>query len=132
MKTASLIRRESKQMRNDDYVFLLIIFMSSILFGMLPIVVTRCLSPQKRNRSKTVTYECGIAPEANSWVKFRVQYYVYALLFLVFDIEAIFLFPWAVDFAQMGFASLYNMVIFLIILTFGLAYAWMKGFLHWT
>lgn len=89
------------------------------------------LSPHKVYPEKLETYECGSDPIGPPWVQFRVGYYVYALLFVVFDIETAFLFPWAVAFRSFGWWILFEMVIFVAILLVGLAYAWKEGALRW-
>ena len=94
------------------------------------------IAPRKRSRSKGDTYECGVLTTGETWVRFRVQYYIYALLFLVFDIETVFLYPWAVSYlglAEAGFAvfAMVEMAIFLVMLAAGLAFAWAAGDLRW-
>ncbi len=80
---------------------------------------------------KEETYECGVPTRGRSWMQFRAGYYLFALLFLMFDVEAVFLFPWAVIANEMGMAALYTVLFFLVVLTLGLAYAWKKGALEW-
>jgi NADH-quinone oxidoreductase subunit A len=93
--------------------------------------------PKKPNKTKSTTYECGLEfenfPEQaqNVWVQFRVQYYIFALIFVVFDIEVVFLYPWAVAYDSLGLFALVEMVAFLGILIVALAYAWRKGLLEW-
>ena len=84
-----------------------------------------------RRRSKLETYECGIETKGDAWVQFKVQYYLYALVFLVFDIEMVFLFPWAVAYNQLGWFAFFEMLIFIILLGVALIYAWRKGALEW-
>ena len=90
-----------------------------------------CLSPRSYNHLKEETYECGVPTRGRSWMQFRAGYYLFALLFLMFDVEAVFLFPWAVIANEMGMAALYTVLFFLVVLTLGLAYAWKKGALEW-
>ncbi len=89
------------------------------------------LGPKKPGRIKQQTYECGLETVGESWVQFKVQYYLFALLFVIFDIEIAFLLPWAVAHARLGLFALLEMVIFLGILVVGLVYAWRKGALEW-
>ena len=91
------------------------------------------LSPKKPSPEKSETYECGVEPIGTPWVKFHAGYYVYALLFVIFDIETVFLYPWALTFSQpaSGWFVFGEMVIFVMILAGGLAYAWKEGALKW-
>lgn len=108
-----------------------------ILFGLLfvaaTVTVSNVLSPTAPSQAKSTTYECGSRPIGPPWVQFRVGYYVYALLFVVFDIETVFLYPWAVSFGKpgMGLFILVEMFIFVGILVAGLLYAWKEGALTW-
>ena len=97
----------------------------------LPLIVVWLVAPRKRSLSKSDVYECGVRTMGETWVRFRIQYYIYALMFVVFDIETVFLFPWAVSYAGLGPFALVEMVIFLLILMVGLVYAWAKGVLRW-
>lgn len=107
-----------------------------LLFGLLFVVLTvgasNLLSPTgKPSKDRLEPYECGVEPVGPPWVQFRVGYYVYALLFVVFDIETVFLYPWAVAFGKMGAFILVEMTLFIAILAAGLAYAWREGALRW-
>jgi NADH:ubiquinone oxidoreductase subunit 3 (subunit A) len=77
------------------------------------------------------TYECGIETVGNTWVQFHVQYYIFALVFLIFDVETVFLYPWAAAFDQLGLFAVLEGVLFILILVVGLVYAWRKGVLEW-
>jgi NADH:ubiquinone oxidoreductase subunit 3 (subunit A) len=89
------------------------------------------LSPRQKSVHKGVTYECGMLPIGRSRAQVHFRYYLFAILFLIFDIEAVFLFPWAVSFVELGEQAFYEMVVFIGILAFGLLYAWKKGVLNW-
>ena len=107
-----------------------------ILFGIFFVAATvwasNLLSPKSKDEQHRLEpYECGVEPVGPPWVQFRVGYYVYALLFVVFDIETVFLYPWAVSFNKLGLFVLVEMVIFIAILAAGLAYAWKEGALRW-
>ena len=82
-------------------------------------------------REKLLPYECGVAPKGSGWMRFRVNYFLYALVFLVFDIETIFLYPWAVKFQSLGLFAFVEMIVFIAILALGLWYAWKEGALQW-
>jgi NADH-quinone oxidoreductase subunit A len=114
-----------------NYAFLGGLLLGAIAFGLAPIVITGLIAPRKPSRTKGAAYECGVLTTGESWVRFRIQYYLYALLFVVFDIEAVFLYPWAVSYAGLGLFALVEMLVFLAILAFGLVYAWAKGMLRW-
>lgn len=83
------------------------------------------------NPVKEDTYECGIVTEGTAWVQFNFRYFFFALLFVIFDVEAVFLYPWAVAFDKVGVYGFVEVVIFILILTIGLAYAWRKKALEW-
>jgi NADH:ubiquinone oxidoreductase subunit 3 (subunit A) len=89
------------------------------------------LSPKRPSADKGVAYESGIRPSAFQWSQINIRYYIYALLFLIFDVEAVFLFPWTVTFLKSADIVFYEMLLFLGILLFGLGWAWRKGALSW-
>jgi NADH:ubiquinone oxidoreductase subunit 3 (subunit A) len=95
------------------------------------IIVAAILSPRKSNPIKDSTYECGIETVGENWVQFKAQYYIFALVFLVFDVETVFLFPWAVSLNKMGMFAVVEGILFIGILVVGLVYAWRKGMLEW-
>ncbi|MFO0890093.1 MAG: NADH-quinone oxidoreductase subunit A [Isosphaeraceae bacterium] len=115
----------------NNYIFIGLLLLLGIVFGLLPLLVVAIVAPKKRSLAKGDTYECGVRTYGETWVRFRIQYYIYALMFVVFDIETVFLYPWAVSYAGLGVFALIEMVIFLVILFIGLAYAWAKGVLRW-
>jgi NADH-quinone oxidoreductase subunit A len=114
-----------------NYIFIGLLLLLAIVFAVLPLIVVRFIAPRKRSLAKGDVYECGVRTYGETWVRFRIQYYIYALMFVVFDIETVFLFPWAVSYAGLGPFALVEMVIFLLILAVGLVYAWAKGVLRW-
>ncbi len=103
----------------------------------LPLVIQYIVSPRhNKGGEKLTSYECGEVPEGSAWVKFNVRFYVIALIFIIFDVEVIFLFPWAVVFqslvdSELGFLAFIEMFIFVLILIIGFAYVWVKGDLDW-
>ena len=113
------------------YLFLGLFLLIAITFPLLPILLAQFVAPKKPNPIKSASYECGVESKGDSWVQFKVQYYVYALIFVIFDIEVIFIYPWAVAYRQMGLFAFVEMLIFLAILGFGLVYAWKKNVLVW-
>lgn len=90
------------------------------------------LRPQAPDPIKESTFECGVETEGTAWVQFNFRYYYYALLFVIFDVEAVFLYPWAVSFERVAVAGFVEVLTFLVILLIGLAYAWRKNALEWT
>jgi len=114
-----------------NYLFIAIFTGVAIIFPLLPILLARFIAPKKPSSIKNATYECGVETIGETWVQFRVQYYLFALIFVIFDIEAIFVLPWAVAFNQLGLFAFIEMILFLAILTGGWIYAWKKGILEW-
>ena len=114
-----------------NYVFIGMLLLGAIGFALAPVVVMNLVAPRKRSRSKGDTFECGLLTTGETWIRFRIQYYIYAMMFVVFDIETVFLYPWAVAYDSLGVYALVEMVIFLAILAVGLVYAWAKGVLKW-
>ncbi len=91
----------------------------------------RLMAPRRPLKDKLTTYECGIDPVGEGWSQSQVRYYIYGFLFVIFDVESVFLFPWARIFARLGWAAVVEMGIFIGILAIGLLYAWRKGVLTW-
>jgi NADH-quinone oxidoreductase subunit A len=112
-------------------VLVLIVIGGGIVAGTL--TVNRLLRPDRPTPDKLTTYECGVDPVGEGWAQSHVRYYVFAYLYVVFAVDAVFLFPWATVFAAPGFGSttLVEMFVFLGFLAAGLAYAWKKGVLTW-
>lgn len=109
----------------------LIFFIIGALFVVAGLVTAWLLRPHRPYPQKLSTYECGEEPIGNAWVKFNVRFYVVALVFLIFDVEVVFLFPWALVYRQLGLFAFVEMAIFLAILIVGFAYVWVKGDLDW-
>ena len=89
------------------------------------------IAPKRKSAIKEIPYECGIEPAPYVWSQIQIRYYVFAILFIIFDVEAVFLFPWAVIFLKSTPAVFYEMLIFIGILFFGVVYGWKKGVLQW-
>ena len=115
----------------NSYIFIGLLLLVAIVFAVAPLIIAAVIAPRKPSLAKSDTYECGVRTYGETWVRFRIQYYIYALMFVVFDIETVFLLPWAVSYAGLGTFALVEMIIFLVVLTIGLAYAWAKGVLRW-
>lgn len=114
------------------YIFVGLLLIFAIAFALGPLFLVGLIAPRKRSRSKGDTYECGVITLGETWIQFRIQYYIYALMFVVFDIETVFLYPWAVSYLGLGWFALVEMLIFLVMLGVGLAYAWGRGVLRWS
>ena len=112
-----------------------LVFTGFLLVGaalaLILVTLPRFLAPHSHSAAKGSSYECGDLPIGEPWVRFRVAYYVFAIIFVVFDVETVFLYPWAVVVRQLGMYGFGEMVVFVGILVLGLAYAWRKGALKW-
>jgi NADH:ubiquinone oxidoreductase subunit 3 (subunit A) len=115
----------------NDWLFIGVFLLLAPVFPGLALVIPRLIAPRKSHPLKNQTYECGIETVGDSWVQFRVQYYIFALVFLIFDVETVFLYPWAVAFDQLPLFAVLEGVLFILILVAGLVYAWRKGALEW-
>lgn len=115
----------------QQYAFIGLLTGVAILFGVAPLILAKFIAPKKPGASKQAPYECGLESTGDPWVQFRVQYYIYALLFVIFDVEVIFLYPWALVWKGLGPVVFAEMAVFLAILAVGLIYAWRKGVLEW-
>lgn len=107
------------------------VILTAIVLVAAAYVIAKLLGPRSYNKVKGEPYECGIPTRGSSWLPVSIGYYLFAILFLMFDIETVFLYPWAVVVKQFGSAALLTIGFFLVVLVFGLAYAWRKGALEW-
>ena len=114
-----------------DFGTILFATLVGIILVAVPLLISKLVAPANKTREKLETYECGEEVEGAAWLQFNIRFYVIALIFLIFDVEVVFLFPWAVVFKDMGIVALVEMGIFLTILLVGLAYVWVKGDLDW-
>ena len=105
--------------------------MLGIVMVAIPLVISWLIAPSNKTKDKLDTYECGEEAEGSAWLQFNIRFYIIALIFLIFDVEVVFLFPWAVVFKELGLLALIEMGIFLLILIAGLAYVWVKSDLDW-
>ena len=115
----------------QQYLFIAILTVVAIVLGVAPLILAKFVAPKKPGHVKQSAYECGIESQGDPWVQFRVQYYVYALLFVVFDVEVVFIYPWALVWKGLGPMVFAEMALFVVILAVGLIYAWKKGVLEW-
>jgi NADH:ubiquinone oxidoreductase subunit 3 (subunit A) len=114
-----------------DYSVIAWFLIGGVAFVGATLGVSRLLQHRKPGTVKSETYECGVEPIGPPWVQFKIGYYVYALLFVLFDIETVFLYPWAVTLDVLPVYALVEMIVFLVILGLGLLYAWKEGALAW-
>jgi NADH:ubiquinone oxidoreductase subunit 3 (subunit A) len=115
----------------DDWIFIGIFLLLAPIFPAAAMLIPRLIAPRKPNALKSETYECGIETHGETWVQFKAQYYIFALVFLIFDIEIVFLYPWAVAFDNLPMFAVLEGVLFILILVAGLLYTWRKGVLEW-
>jgi NADH:ubiquinone oxidoreductase subunit 3 (subunit A) len=118
-------------MQLQDWLFIGVFLVLAPVFPAAALLIPRLVAPRKPNKVKLQTYECGIETVGDAWVQFRVQYYIFGLIFLIFDIEAIFLYPWAAAFDLLPLFAVLEGVLFILILIAGLVWAWRKGVLQW-
>jgi NADH-quinone oxidoreductase subunit A len=117
------------------YLVLLLLSVSAVGFALAPLAAAwawaKFFSPRKPGVVKSDTYECGVESKGDAWIHFRSEYYLYGIIFLVFDVETIFLLPFAVAFTGLPVGAFVAMIIFLVLLVEGLVWAWRKGILTW-
>ncbi len=115
----------------DNYLPVVVLTIVAIGFVAISLFMSRMIRPSNRTEVKLSTYECAEAPIGDARVHFNIQYYLIVIVFLVFDVEVLFLYPWAVQFKNLGPFGFFEMVIFIEVLIIGLAYAWRKEALEW-
>ena len=113
------------------FTLLIVVILTAIAIVAVALGIARAISPRSYNAQKGEAYECGMPTRGQSWMQFKVGYYLFAILFLMFDVETVFLFPWAVVVQELGVYGLISILFFLLVLVLGLAYAWKKGALEW-
>jgi NADH:ubiquinone oxidoreductase subunit 3 (subunit A) len=115
----------------EQWIFIGLLLPVGLLLPAVAIGLNWVLGPKKPNPLKRSTYECGIETVGETWIQFKVQYYIFALIFVVFDVEAVFLYPWAVAYDKLPLYMVLEGILFILILAAGLVYAWRKGALEW-
>lgn len=118
-------------MLSQEWIYIGVFLLLAPIFPAVALLIPRLIAPKKPNPIKLEAYECGIETVGDTWVQFRVQYYIFALIFLIFDVETVFLFPWAVAFDQLPLFAVFEGILFVLILAAGLIFAWRKGALKW-
>lgn len=115
----------------DSWSAVMIAVIAGFVLVFTALIATRLLAPFGREPGKAVSYECGMLPIGRNWAQIHVRYYLIAILFLMFDVETVFIFPWAVTFVDLPKYVFYEMLVFVGVLAAGLAYAWRRGVLEW-
>lgn len=113
------------------FTLLVVVILTAIALVAVALGIARAISPRSYNPQKGEAYECGIPTRGQSWMQFKVGYYLFTILFLMFDVETVFLFPWAAVVQDLGVYGLVSIFFFIVVLILGLAYAWKKGALEW-
>src|SRR5213082_4261214 len=112
----------------SPYLFIFVLLIAALAFALTPLALAylwaRKFSPRKPGQDKNAIYECGLESKGDAWVQFKAEYYIYGIIFLIFDVETIFLLPFAVSFAKLGVGAFVAMMVFLLLLVEGLVWAW--------
>ena len=124
-----------ESIQNSPYLLIIVLMVAAAALALGPLALAwiwaKKYSPRKRGPQKDAIYECGLESKGDAWVQFKSEYYLYAIIFLIFDVETIFLLPFAVAFTGLPVGAFIAMVIFLLLLVEGLVWAWKKGVLNW-
>ncbi len=115
----------------NNYLPVVLLMIIGIAFVTVSLFMSRMLRPSAKTKEKLSTYECAEVPIGDARIHFNIQYYLLVIVFLIFDVEVLFLYPWAVQFKKLGALGFFEMVIFIEVLVIGLAYAWRKEALEW-
>jgi len=119
----------------SPYLFISLLLIAAVVFALAPLGLAwlwaKRFSPRKPGPVKNAIYECGLESKADAWVQFKAEYYLYAIIFLIFDVETIFVLPFAVAFGGLSAGAFVAMLVFLLLLVEGLFWAWQKGVLTW-
>jgi NADH:ubiquinone oxidoreductase subunit 3 (subunit A) len=116
---------------NPSYLYAAILFIGGFVFVMIATVLANIIAPHSRTKEKLQTYESGETPIGSAWVQYPVGFYVFALLFVAFDVDIVFIIAWAVIFKQLSIFGFFEILFFIVVLALGLAYAWRKGVIRW-
>ncbi len=130
----SIIDKNSFTRNLDDSMgaaSMIVLIIAAIAFSLIAILIGKLLNKGSQNKQKLEPYECGIPTKGKTWVQMNVGYYLFALVFLIFDVELVFLYPWAVVAKQLGWIALIEIILFLTVLFIGFLYAHKKGALQW-
>lgn len=114
-----------------NFTLLITVLLTAMILVIAAYLIAKLVGPRSYNKVKGEPFECGVPTRGTSWLPVSIGYYLFAILFLMFDVETVFLYPWAVAVKQFGSMALVSVGFFLLVLVFGLAYAWRKGALEW-
>lgn len=138
MSSAAVVNEASSKVASPEYSqylrsYLTVVFLAGAAFLLVggTLALSRLVRPKRPSAEKLLAYESGVDPVGTSWSQSQIRYYIFALLFVMFDVEAVFLFPWALRLEEFGTFGLIEMFVFVLILILGLVYAWRKGVLRW-
>ena len=119
----------------SPYLFIVLLGLAALAFALTPLALAwlwaKIYSPNKPSQEKNAIYECGLESKGDAWILFKSEYYLYGIIFLIFDVETIFLLPFAVAFTGLGAGAFISLMVFLFLLVAGLVWAWKKGVLTW-
>lgn len=115
----------------DNWSAVMIAVIAGFILVFTALIAAKLIAPYGRERAKDVSYECGMLPIGRNWAQVHVRYYLLAILFLIFDVETVFIFPWAISFIDAPKFVFYEMLVFIGVLALGLGYAWRRGVLEW-
>ncbi len=116
---------------NYNYLLVAVLGLLGAGFGLAPILIARVLAPRKPSSTKNSVFECGLEGSGDPWIQFHIRYYHYAIAFVIFSIEAVFLMPWAAAYLELPWTGILGMALFLLLLAEGLIWMWSKGYLEW-
>jgi NADH:ubiquinone oxidoreductase subunit 3 (subunit A) len=116
---------------NIGYLYAGILFAAGFVFVIVATTLANLLAPHKRTKAKLQTYESGETPIGSAWIQYPLGFYIFALLFVAFDVDIVFIITWAIIFKQLSFFGFFEILIFIVILALGLVYAWRKGVTKW-
>ncbi len=116
---------------NVAYLYAAILFVGGFIFVIVTTMVANLIAPHNRTKEKLQTYESGETPIGSAWVQYPLGFYIFALLFVAFDVDIVFIIAWAVIFKQLNFFGFFEILFFIAVLALGLAYAWRKGVIRW-
>src|SRR5499426_190193 len=123
------------QVSDSPYLLIVVLLVGAVAFALAPLALAwlwaKKFSPAKPGQDKNAIYECGLESKGDAWVKFGAEYYLYAIVFLIFDVETVFLLPFAVSFGALSAGAFVSMIVLLLLLAEGLVWAWQKGVLTW-
>jgi len=116
---------------NIGYLYAAILLAAGFIFVIFTMTLANLLAPHNRTKEKLQTYESGETPIGNAWVQYPLGFYIFALLFVAFDVDIVFIIAWAIIFKQLGLFGFFEILFFIVVLALGLAYAWRKGVVRW-